>query len=227
VVSLDYIITGTGRCGTLFVANFLTSAGIVCTHEAVFTPMGLEFALDVLSGREQAISSSISRGENLSDYEMDSFADSSYMSAPFLGQFNSKVIHLVRNPYKVISSFLGLGYFSNPFPSAPGDSAIYEDFIYRNLPAMSEDIPQLDRACLYWILWNELIESSGKVSHMQRIEGSFDGLCDFLGGKGSNLEVCNVAKSPIPQWNPSQIQDLSIRRRLKDSSKKYGYHLIF
>jgi hypothetical protein len=223
---LDYIITGTGRCGTLFAANLLTSSGIVCTHEAVFTPMGLDYALEVLSGKSPATNSMISWGENLSDYEIDSCAESSYMSAPFLGRFSAKVIHLVRNPYKVVSSFLGLGYFCNPYPSAPGSEA-YEQFIYGHIPEMNNEMPQLDRACLYWILWNEAIESSGKVQHRQRIESSLDGLWNFLGSRGTYSKSCNVSRDSLPQWSPAQIQNPSVRRRLKDAAKKYGYHLIF
>jgi hypothetical protein len=222
---LDFIVTGTGRCGTLFAANFLTSAGTPCSHEAIFTPLGLDFAMDVISGKEKAISSKVSKGDNLSDYEMDIFAESSYMSAPFLHLFgNSKVIHMVRNPLKVVQSFMRYGYFKEPFPSPPEEEiGPYEDFIYRNIPELNFDMPQLDRACLYWIQWNELIDATGRVECRHRLEDSTEGLSKFIGSNGTYSKVSNASCEPGPKWSPSQIDDPSIRRRLKDLSKKYGY----
>lgn len=220
-------MTGTGRCGTLFAANFLTSAGIPCTHEAIFTFEGLYFAFSVLRGEEKAISSKISRGDNLSDYEMDINAESSYMSAPYLGEFSDKrIIHLVRNPTKVVSSFLGFGYFSNPFPSESKHEPLqirYENFIYDNLPELREEMPQLDRACLYWTGWNEMIEASGTVSYRHRLEDPVSGLEVFIESKGTYSKVSNASKERGPKWSPAQIQRPDIKKRFKDLARKYGY----
>ena len=37
---LQYAITGTGRSGTVYLANLLTSAALPCGHESIFTPWG-------------------------------------------------------------------------------------------------------------------------------------------------------------------------------------------
>lgn len=228
-MELEYIVTGTGRCGTLFAANYLTSAGIPCTHEAVFTPAGLDFAFRVLGGTEKAVSSKISSGDNLSDYEIEISAESSYMSAPFVRKFpNSKVIHFVREPMSVVGSFLGLGYFSNPFPSIESqipENYRYEKFIYSFLDELGEEMPSLDRACLYWAAWNEMIEASGKISYRHRLEDPVGRLSEFLGREGSySNHRCNTIESVVKQkWSPTQIQNPSIRRRLKDVAKRYGY----
>ena len=34
--NLKFIVTGTGRCGTVYLAKFLTSIGVPCCHEGIF-----------------------------------------------------------------------------------------------------------------------------------------------------------------------------------------------
>lgn len=228
MVKLDYIVTGTGRCGTLFAANFLTSSGVPCSHEAVFTAKGIEHAFAVLAGNEGVVSSKISKGDNLSDYEMDLEADSSYMSAPFLLDFpGSSVIQMVRSPTAVVCSFMGLGYFTEPFAVSyeyNPEHVEYENFIYSWIPELTEEMPHLDRACLYWAAWNEMIEASGRVAFRQRLEDPKDGLSAFIGREGTyRNERCNFLKKNEFKCSFSQIENASIRRRLKDLAKKYGY----
>lgn len=232
MLELEYIVTGTGRCGTLFAANYLTSAGVPCTHEAVFTPAGLDFAFRVLDGSEKAVSSKISKGDNLSDCEIEISAESSYMAAPFLRKFpNTKTIHLVRNPMDVVGSFLGMGYFVSANPSPlPDDeqskeNCLYERFIHSFLDELGEDMTSLDRACLYWAAWNEMIEASGMVAHRHRLEDPVEGLSGFLGREGNySNRRCNTMESVVKKrWSPNQIQNPSVRRRLKDVAKRYGY----
>ena len=224
MLELEYIVTGTGRCGTLFLANFLTSSGTPCTHEAIFTPKGLDF--DVLEGRKKPVNSGISRGDNLAQYEQEIRAESSYMSAPYLHKIKKpRVIHLIRSPQKVVSSFLcpDFEYFSFPYPSTPPQHISYETFIYKKLPQLGQDMPKLDRACLYWIEWNEMIESSGRVNYTHRIEDSTEKLEGFIGSKANYSKISNASKIPGPKWSPSEIQSPSIRKRLLDLAKKYKY----
>ena len=82
---LQYVVTGTGRCGTVFLANLLTSVAIPCGHESIFTNWGIEEARARLEGQAPIWISAISRaacGDWLPD--ADIAADSSYMAAPFL-----------------------------------------------------------------------------------------------------------------------------------------------
>lgn len=221
-INLDYIITGTGRCGTLFAANFLTSAGAPCSHEAIFTPLGIDFAMEVLSGARLAKNSEISKGSILSDDKKRIAAESSFMSAPFLNMFErTKVIHMVRNPLKVVRSFMGMGYFTNPFVFF--EESPYEFFIYENMPELREEMSQLERTCLYWILWNELIENTGRVSYRHNLEASTDGLSNFTRLKGKYSKMCNLSRHICPKWSLAQIKDPSIRSRLKNLARKYGY----
>ena len=114
MINIQYIVVGTGRCGTLYTANLLTSLGIPCGHEAIFTPKGPDY--EVLAGNKEPISSDVSKAENLSNDKM-LMADASYMAAPFLGLFDAQVIHIVRNPKDVIRSFVvEFNYFSGSEP---------------------------------------------------------------------------------------------------------------
>ena len=178
-------------------------------------------------GNENVVNSDISRGNNLSEYESDIVADSSYMAAPFLEKFpDTKVIHIVRNPMMVVKSFLGFGYFTQPFPANPinnGDHIKYEEFMYSHLPELTEEMPQIDRACLYWANWNELIEGSGRVEYRHRIEDSVDGLSNFLGSQGTYRNTkCNSFGDGI-KWRLSNIQSNHVKQRLRDVAKRYGY----
>lgn len=73
------LITGTGRCGTGWMARALTAAGAPCGHEAAFT----------------------ARGHG----DCDWVAESSWLAAPYLDRLDGVyVVHLVRDPLKTIAS---------------------------------------------------------------------------------------------------------------------------
>lgn len=232
MVELKVIVTGTGRCGTVFMANLLTSLGWPCGHEAIFGPDGLEHARRVLSGVSGPENSPISRlGEVLSE-DMDIVGDSSYMAAPFLREFETTVVHVVRNPFPVVASLMG-GVFRNFTAARPTDfedipdHINYETFIYENLPDMGRDMPQLDRACLFYIRWNEMIESSGKVDLLHRIEDSPDRIRKMFGGPADfySASGCNSFADSSKKWTMLQVETKSIRRDLKDIMKRYGYKI--
>lgn len=226
-IKLKYIITGTGRCGTLFAANFLSSAGFPCSHEGIFTPKGLNFAKLVIEGKEQSSNSKISQKSILVEFSPDILAESSYMSAPFLSNFDScQIIHLIRNPIDVVSSFLAFNYFSNSYPSNDKNGIgikVYEEFIYSHIPELKQEMSQVDRACLYWICWNELIENSKKVDYIHRIEDSTKGLSNFLNCEGNHSKVENSFWGSKPNFELSDIENKLIKKRLIELAKKYGY----
>lgn len=229
MIDLKYIVTGTGRCGTLFMANLLTSMGFPCTHEAIFTYEGLEKAKRVIRQAEPAVSSRISKGENLSDYELNIVAESSYMAAPFLKQFDAEVIHVVRNPIGVVTSMIGDSFrnFKNPHPTHIEDfpdHIFYEEFIYEHVNDLRQKMSQLDRCCLFYVRWNEMIEKSGRVSIRHRIEDGTDELKEFFGFKGKcyNNTKCNSRPSSF-SWSLSEISKKSIKRDLFDMMSRYGY----
>jgi hypothetical protein len=85
--TLKFIVVGTGRCGTRYIAEQLTQAGISCGHEWVYLPHARRTPHIAILG------------------------DSSAQAAPFVPDFPGFVFHQVRHPLKVIGSFLGFGLF--------------------------------------------------------------------------------------------------------------------
>lgn len=230
MIDLRYIVTGTARSGTLFMANVLTSIGYPCTHEAIFTPQGLDKADRVIKEKEPAISSKISRGSNLSDYELDIVAESSYMAAPFLSKFDATVIHVVRNPVKVVASMIGshFRYFLDSQPTfldEVPDKIIYEQFIFSYLEELYQEMTQIDRCCLFYIRWNEMIEKSGRVTIRHRIEDGTEKIKELFGFNGSCYDNTDCSSRPSCNWSFSDIKNNSIKSQLFDMMAKYGYQV--
>ena len=230
MMDLKVVVTGTGRCGTVFMANLLTSMGWPCGHEAVFGPEGMERARRILLGKERPENSQISRNGTILSDQAPLVGDSSYMAAPFLSELDTTVIHVVRNPINVVASLVG-GVFRNfsgaepvHFEDAP-DHILYESFIYRHLPELSEDMTQLDRGCLFYLRWNEMIEGSGKVDVLHRIEDPPDRIRKMFGGHGECYSDtrCNSFSESSRMWSVSEIESPRIRSQMKDAMKRYGY----
>ena len=236
---LKYLITGTGRCGTVFLARLLTSAGINCGHEMFFNLDGLEGYLDRLQGIKSKEVSAVSTlrlkndvWETLSPWLIGpAESDSSYLSAPFLGHetlLETKLIHVVRHPLKVVNSFInGLDYFGSQING-------YEKNIYKWLPELSEEMSQADRASLYYILWNEMIEQklAGKKYLFHRIEDDIQPILDYTECSiprtklHSDTETNTFLKKNSKVFKINDISRTFIKRKLVEIGERYGYSMI-
>jgi hypothetical protein len=171
-MQLNYVVTGTGRCGTVYFAKLLTNLGIQCGHETIFFYDGFENAKKRLNGQMPFSLSRISKsatGQGEKGWFPEGIrsiqADSSYMVAPFLDDplfDNVAIIHLVRNPMEVINSFVeGFGYFRDSCMHR-SDESCYHSFIYRHAPTVLEYSGAVDRAAVFYIEWNKMIEEKSK-----------------------------------------------------------------
>ena len=184
MTKLKFLVTGSGRSGTNYMSRFLTSIGIMCGHESIFTHDGIIEAIYRLKEPE-AVRTSFCSLSNSDEWFNPSLqiADSSYMSAPYLDDpilEDTKIIHLIRNPIKVISStFYDANFFSE-------DNLIqtpYVEFVYGILPQLKIIEDRLEKNIMYYILWNEMIESKIKSKNVfvHKIEnGITKALFDFL-----------------------------------------------
>lgn len=77
---MKFVIAGTGRNGSTYIAEVLSAAGVPCGHEAVFSPLGVREP-DGLLG------------------------DSSWAATPHLESTDLTVYHQVRHPLKVLASW--------------------------------------------------------------------------------------------------------------------------
>lgn len=167
MIKLNYLITGTGRCGTNFMARVLHSCGICCGHETIFDDQGINVALERLEEEMPLRLSWVSARTGHGWWHPYGLqAESSYMAAPYLAHDCLKdtlVVHIVRHPLEVISSFLlDIEHFCNP-PNPKVKQ--WEDFIYFHLPELLEIDNPIERVCLYYIKWNSMIEKQSNVLH--------------------------------------------------------------
>ena len=177
-MKLKYLVTGTGRCGTLNMAHNLTKAGAPCGHESIFDVKGIDTAKKRLNGEIKIHASDISTNFRNKEIWFDPLliqADASYMAAPFLKDEileDTTIIHLVRDPLKVISSFVkNLGYLETL-------DADWEKFMCQHLTSIKNYETPNEIECEYYIQWNKMIAPHAKIRH--NIEDDFNNLLDKL-----------------------------------------------
>ena len=127
-----FVVTGTGRSGTGFVSKVLSTAGVPCHHEKVFTPAGEDWGWR--------------RG------------DSSWLAVPFLDGFDGFVLHVLRDPLAVVNSMVGILFFEDELPD---DVALligpYQAFAREHAPEVFELGDPVERAVAWWVVWNERV----------------------------------------------------------------------
>jgi hypothetical protein len=213
-------------------ARLFTSLGIPCGHEAIFDWRGYRWAEKRLNGDaaiacSSASSVSLINGKWLPEPAWvdpsQIVAESSYLAAPFLQEpilDEVPVIHVVRHPVKVINSFCNyLGYFQ----SNRGQNS-YEQIIYRWIPELKKQMPPYDRAALYYVLWNDLIDL-GRPNLFHRIEDGIAPVLEFLGTNGecyNNTKINSQAKSG-PRFAFEDIESQEIRQRVLEKCFQYEY----
>lgn len=230
---LRYVVTGTGRSGTVYLARLLTAAGLPCGHESFFTPWGLDMARARLAGHAPVYSSAISveAGGDWVPKPDELVADSSYMAAPYLYSDlleGACIIHAVRHPIAVINSFvLGLGYFLEPQPTD-----IWHEFIYGILPELRQHWHPLERAALYYARWNRVIEwlAGGKDYFFMRLEDGPDRLLRRLGARVSDPDLLmsqtvNTRMEGKGGYSYYDIPPGVARDELFEIADRYGYTL--
>lgn len=230
-MSLKCIVTGTGRCGTMFMSKFLSSAKINCGHELIFTNEGIETART-----------------NLKIYEGVE-GESSYMAAPFLKEDilqDCKIIHLVREPMKVINSFVvAFCYFlshkldcqpEQPYwtyfwPPGADPEFKFMKFIYNYVPELADPrLTPVERAALYYIKWNNIIEQGcqGRDFIIHRIENNTNEISKFLNITKTEwlYDNVNINKAKYKtKFYIDNIRSRSIKSELIDMGRRYGYQM--
>lgn len=235
MINLKYLVVGTGRCGSVFMARLLTSLNIPCSHEAIFNYQGLNYAKEVLNGNYPLKNSHCSTYDILNLKKIDKWlhsnviAESSYMAAPFLKDDilkNTKIIHIVRNPLKVISSHVKDINFFEPHKK----HNLWLDYVLSEVPELNSIENTIEKACYFYTHWNNMIEAN-IVNHIN-IRHNTENCCtpellDFLEVKNPINEFKN---NQINSWKKrtedltlNDIPDGSIRNDFIAIGEKYGY----
>lgn len=213
---MNYIFTGTGRCGTGFVANLMTSAGRKCTHEGVFSLQGWDSAIDKIEQR---------RNNTWWGWE----GDSSWMAAPYLDRMELqgiKVVHIVRHPRDVIESMLRMGFF---ILSKYGNYVQYglshaeELKQYYDAKDMSYMVEAVQMAAAWYLAFNKMIEPYAFCRHrieddpkllLDKLEISYEGkrlFDDVFFNHRDEIEIEEVDLNALPKklWVP--LWDMTCR----------------
>ena len=116
-------VTGCQRSGTMTYARVLE-----LPHEKVFNPITLKEIPELTKG------------------------ECSWMIAPFSKQLleqGHSILRIVRHPFKVIRSLLGINFWTEDGHKP------YRDFILENVSIKGND--PLEASLSYWVEWNKLI----------------------------------------------------------------------
>ena len=165
---LEYLVTGTGRCGTVFFSHLLTNMGIPCGHEHIFNYENKKICFNRLIYPERRLNSNVSEHDFLNpEYEnkfvdpKKTIAESSYFLVPYLNEYylsGIPLLHIVRNPFKVIRSFVDdFNYFKLGNTEDDKNIDLYENFIYTTYPEIKNYNNPYDRAAQYYISCNKKI----------------------------------------------------------------------
>lgn len=171
MMHLHYIVTGTGRSGTVGLADLFNHLGFPCSHERFFNGNSLEEALRLME-TDGGENSYCSRHCGLPGHADRVVAESSYMAAPYLDAScfaGATIIHAVRNPWKVILSFLNHLQFFRGEPEHE-----HEKFVYSVLPQLHDIDNAVDRAIYYYIHWNRMIETLARKQRTELHGGLFN-----------------------------------------------------
>jgi len=133
---MKYLITGTGRCGTGYIAMVLRGAGVKCGHENVFGRTGIESA-------------------RLWDADSSWYA-AFYLDDPILDGLT--IVHLVRHPKEVIDSQLSMKNWTHPAYNGAETLLPY-------LPSLAPCRTPLEMSARWYLEVNRLIEPHADIFH--------------------------------------------------------------
>jgi hypothetical protein len=225
---LKVIVTGCGRSGTNYMAEILDAAGLRCGHERVFTVLGPQPAR-----------------------ELD--AESSWYAAPYLDlqDESTKVLHIVRDPSRVVHSFFRIGlcatdpwhHFTFGRPAVMmalkfnvrwhryrrrwQSVMAHRELLWNHTSCMKEP-NEVDRLWGYWCQWNALVErkaAEGRHPYLRvRLEdlnASLPRIRDFL-----ELPRALEPQPPANQKSGYRMRPVSWTPMPEDVTllaRRYGY----
>lgn len=200
-----FIIVGAGRCGTGYMSKVFQSAGVNCGHETVFGPLGLNAATAL-----RAVHPHLE-------------AEASWLAAPYLDSpllQSAAVIHLVRDPCRVLASFVNLPIFRTITP--------FSQFIWEHQPHVFEYSTAVDRAASYFVRWNRWIERlAGSRRIVHRVEDDAAALIRRLTIALDTPALFSDTRynhrGEPPDVSARDIGDKRLRGQFLELSEQYGY----
>jgi hypothetical protein len=202
-----FVITGTGRSGTGFLATALLFCRVRCGHEELFTPEG-------------RVPNPFLRG------------DASWMALPFLDRFTGYVLHAVRHPLDTIRSMVGIQLFDDE--DVTEERAPYQEFIKAHTDVWEYATP-VERAMAFYVEWNRRIEPfAHKRVRVEDVTGQdlYD-LIHYAGAFHAPWEIqqnidavprdVNTRVRAELEW--ADLPDGELKSELELLAKEYGYDI--
>jgi hypothetical protein len=217
-----FLVTGAPRSGTTYTADVLANLGYWCRHERFFNPWKIP---------------------DRATYGQDGRADVSWLAVPFLDELpeGTLVVHQVRHPLRVISSFVGVRFFDFRFQRLTrwkyeravklwysrrnADDPVrftvapHYGYMKRYCPEAFGERGEVAKAARQWLAWNERIERAERSPHLEyrriRIEDMGpDLLRDLtarLGGPEPSPEQLDAALQSVPTDRNSKRKGPKLR----------------
>jgi hypothetical protein len=241
-----FVVTGTARSGTTYMAALLGGLGLDLGHEDLFGPRTRSF--DGWHGK---------------------LGDSSWLAAPFLGDLgDALVFHQVRHPLKVARSLLGMKFLADrsgayllvddaycrakwkirerlmaaghvPFSDhGPRPNKVYRDYVTTYAPQLWEPASEVERVLLYWHDWTRMVISNAKPDHYHRSHRetlSAEGIAELLGLVGLTVSPQHIALAmakvpsdtntygPPPKLEWDEVPAGAIKDRVAALAEDLGY----
>ena len=199
---LRFLIAGTGRSGSKYVAGVFTRLGLECGHEHVFNATTSQRDPDGPVG------------------------DSSHQCAPYLQAVRDEypdviVFHQLRNPVKYVQSLCGEMWFPEPSGN--------EQWMLGHVDIQGTD--PVDTAMQMWVAWNDMIAFHSHLTYKVedlRV-GKVRSMLSLLGEKRSDDEIREALKASRNQHHKSNVvQESQIRQstyypEFQEAALSYGY----
>ena len=193
------LITGTGRCGTRFLAKAITQAGVPCSHEVAFTPDRHGFR----------------------DGEV---AEASWLAAPFVQPRDVYVVHVVRNPLSQIRSRRDKGTFA--VRRSGGEFGPWGEFALKWCPQMRDAGTNTVRSAQHWVWWNRLVEADERIRLEDLTVEDVNRWAQVVDSSALGLYSLpprdNVSEDPGP---PFRLEHAARIPGLVELAERYGYDL--
>lgn len=142
---IDFVITGCGRSGTMWVAEALTAAELPCAHEHFCSSWTDDYGDDQIWRDAPS-----------------GVGESSWQAAPFVGEMQAAgvpVVHLVRHPIEVASSLIANRMLLPVQVSEERwELKPWHQFLTTHIGDWVWRLHPHDRALQFWTDWNKLIE---------------------------------------------------------------------
>ncbi len=134
---MRFVVIGTGRCGTTWLSDVLTEAGVLTSHEHMFSPTGYQDRW----WRQTAENESLNYQGDVSLYALPVLEGG-------MRRFDGTIVHLTRNPLDCIGSLAGWA-----LPSHPNKQGVGGRFVNDNLQFTVAG-NQVRNSAKYWVEWN-------------------------------------------------------------------------